>query len=100
MHIVFVRDFLGFGQRYKKFTASAFGCLSATGVLDKDVTHANGGNPEEVRTVLPIDLFGVQQPQVGFMHQGRRLQRVTWPLLSEIMVSQPSQLGVNQWQQL
>jgi hypothetical protein len=47
-----------------------------------------------------LGLVHLHQPQVGFMHERRGLQSLSWPFLSQLLGRQPAQLVVNQRQQL
>lgn len=49
------------------------------GVIDQHATHHAGGDRQEVSAALPIDPLLIDQPQVGFVNQGGRLQRVVTP---------------------
>jgi len=86
-------------------SADGFSLLSvgptaaASRVLDQDVTHSHGGDAEEVRPVLPIDLFFINQPQVGLVNQVGGLERVAGALRAQIIPGQPSQLTVDQRRQ-
>ena len=50
--------------------------MMASGVVDQDATHDAGGDGEEVGPVLPLDPFQVDEPEVGFVDQGGRLEGV------------------------
>ena len=45
--------------------------------------------------VLPVHLFEIDQPQVGFVDERGRLKRVAWPLSRHLSPRQPSQLLVD-----
>jgi hypothetical protein len=45
--------------------------------------------------VLPLHLFEIDQPQVGFVDERGRLKRVAWPLSRHLSPRQPSQLLVD-----
>ena len=49
-------------------------------MIDKDAPHHPRRHGEEVRTVLPADLLNVDQPQIGLVHQRRRLKAVAGAL--------------------
>jgi hypothetical protein len=68
-------------------------------VLDQNATHPHSGDAKEVRPVLPIYLFSLNQPQVGFVNQVSRLHRVTGSLMAQIIIGQTSQLTLDHRQQ-
>jgi hypothetical protein len=49
-------------------------------VVDQDTTHHFRRQREEVRAILPIGVTLVDESQVRFMDQSRRLQEVSRPL--------------------
>ena len=57
------------------------------------------GDGAEVRAVLPPPRPILHQPQVGLVDQGRRLQRLTGTLATQIRGSEPPQLLVHDRQQ-
>ena len=71
----------------------------ATRVIDQNLPHELRGHSEEMSTILPLwqSLFG--HAHVGFVHQGRALQRVVGTLALQIAVGNAAQFGVHQRQQ-
>ena len=58
-----------------------------------------GGNAEEVRAALPLHLALIDELKVGIVHERCRLECVTRPFPTQMMVSEPAELavdGVNQ----
>ena len=69
--------------------------------LDEDAAHGLGGGGEEVIPPVPMPLVTLaDQPQVGFVNQGGRFQRLPRLLLGEALGSQSAQFIVDEWQQL
>jgi hypothetical protein len=49
----------------------------AAGTVHKNASHGLGRRGEEMATAVPVmDLFPINQPQLGFVHQGGGLQRL------------------------
>ena len=73
----------------------------APGRVDQNPPHRLGRGSEEVSPTVPaLGAFCVYQPQVGFVHQRRRLQRLTGLLLGQLLRCQLAQLVINEWQEL
>src|SRR6478609_3887356 len=45
-------------------------------MVHEDVPHDASGNGQEMRPVLPPDVFGIDQPQVDFIDERSRLKAV------------------------
>jgi len=45
-------------------------------VVDQNAPHHAGGNRQEMRAVLPRDIFGIDEPEIRFVDQRRRLKAV------------------------
>jgi hypothetical protein len=56
---------------------------AAAGVVDQDLAHGTGGNPQEVLAVLHAQGSRRRKPQEGFVHQAGSLQRVGGPFVAE-----------------
>jgi hypothetical protein len=65
-------------------SGAAFGGLVRARVIHQNAPDHLRGDAEEVRAVLPLDTALVDQAQIGFMHQGGRLQGVVGPLAPQI----------------
>ena len=63
-------------------------------MIHKNLPHRARGVTQEVRTVTPIGLPPRKQPQIGFVHQRRRLQSVAQALLAHEAPGQATQLTV------
>src|SRR5215475_451876 len=70
----------GLVQRHLLRPAATLGILAPSRVVHQDAPHQLRSDPEEVRPVLPVDTLLFDQPQVGFVDQGRGLQRVAGTL--------------------
>jgi hypothetical protein len=53
-------------------------------VIDEDATHHHGRESHELRAIRPVHFPLIQQPHIGFVHEGRRLQCVTRPLATQV----------------
>jgi hypothetical protein len=70
-------------------------------LIDEDAAHSLGGSGEEVAPAVPVlGLVAINQTQVGLMDQGRGLKCLSWLLLCEFLRREPTQLLVDQGQQL
>jgi hypothetical protein len=62
--------------------------------------HRIRGSREEMAAAVPaLDLFGVHQPQIGFMHEGGRLEGLAGRFTGELMCRQSAKLVVHQRQE-
>jgi hypothetical protein len=52
-------------------------------VIDQDTTHLSRCNSKEMRAILPGDIH-LNELHEGFMHDGRRLKRVTSAFSSHV----------------
>ncbi len=74
----------------------------APGLLHKNPPHRLGRRGKEMTAAVPalrLRIVGANQPQVRFVHQGSRLQRLARLLLSEFRGSELTKFVVDQWQQ-
>jgi hypothetical protein len=70
-------------------------------VLDQDAAHGLGRCGEKVPTAIPtLGRIPLDEPQVGFVDQGRGLERLTRLLLRQPLGRELAQLVINQGQQL
>jgi len=74
-------------QAHVHYTAAALSSLMAAGVIDQNLAHDPRGHGEKVRPAVPFRRTVGDQPQVRFMDQGRRLQSVVGPLVTEIVLA-------------
>ena len=72
----------------------------ATGVVDKDPPHDLRGHTKEMRAIPPIDPPLIDQSQIRFVDERRRLQGVPHPLASKLARGDAAQLGIHERQQL
>jgi len=64
-------------------------------VVDQDSAHHLRSDTEEVRTILPVDLALVEEPQIDLVNQRGRRQRVIDPLVSELPCRNPPKVLVH-----
>ena len=69
-------------------------------MIDENLAHRLAGSPVKVPAALPIDRTAAHQLEVGLVHQSRGLQRVAGAFLLHSRLGDPSQLVVDQRQQL
>ncbi len=87
-------------DRHARDTLAALGRIVATGVVDEDPPHDLCGDPEEMRPIPPIDLALIDESQIRFVDERRRLQGVARPLTTKLAPRDAAQLGVHERQQL
>jgi hypothetical protein len=81
--------------------AAMFEPLFAAGVFDQDAAHGLGRSRKEMPASIPLPGLGdLHESQIGFMNQGRRVERLPGPLLSHAQRRQLAQFAVNRRQQL
>src|SRR5438128_2401657 len=69
----------------------------AAGSIHKDVAHGLTSGGEKMAATFPMRrLLHIHQPEVGFMHQGGRLERLARFLLGQLLRREVAQLLVNQ----
>jgi len=59
------------------------------------VAHHLRGNPEEVRTILPVGRLLANQAQIGFVYECGALKSVIGALVPEMAAGQAAQFIVN-----
>ena len=64
------------GQRHPAPRSAALGGRPASRVIDQDLANESGPNRVELGAVLPTNALQIDQPQIGFMDERRRRQRV------------------------
>ena len=93
---LFLRPHYGFVERYLGNTASALLVSARAGGIDRNLAHPLGEDREEVGAVLPVDLPGIQQAQVGFVDRRRGLQRAPWAFTVHVPARQAGQFHVDE----
>jgi hypothetical protein len=82
-------------------SAAVFACAFAAGTVDEDAAHGRGRHAEEVLPIREPPLgLAVHQAEIGFVDQGRRLERVAGLFLRQPLGGEFAQLAVNQGQEL
>jgi hypothetical protein len=57
-----------------------------------------GSRRDEMAAAVPVVVpVAVHSPQIGLVHQRRRIQRLAGPFLRDLLRCQPPQLVVDQW---
>ena len=56
-------------------SGTAFGGLTTAGAIHQDAAHRLGGGGKEVLASVPCALFPAGDPEPGFMHERRGLER-------------------------
>ncbi len=77
-----------------RHTAAAFLVVTPR-MLDQDAAHDLRGHREEMGAILPLHPRVVDQPQVGLVDEGRRLQAVAGTLPFHVAAGQPVELVVD-----
>ena len=90
-HGVFEQDFLT--------RAAAPRRVMLAGVIEQDASHLGGRDCQEMSPAFERRTL-VDQADVGFVHQGRGLQRVFAALAAEVGAGQTMQLVIDQRQEL
>ena len=67
----------------------------ATRVVDEDAAHCLRRCRHEMGAVLPVHALVIDQPQVGFVDQGRGLQAVAGALAPHVVVRQTTEFVVD-----
>ena len=81
-------------------TAAMFEPSLAAGSLDQDAAHGLGRRGEEVAPAVPAGVLGTDQAEIGLMHQGGRLERLSGVLPGQPLGGQPPQLVIDQGKEL
>ena len=63
-------------------------------VIHEDTAHLLRHRGQEMGPIVPFQLIRAEQPEVCFVHQGRRLQRVTATLAAKILRRATAELRV------
>ena len=69
--------------------------IAPTRVVDEDAAHGLRRNGQEMGAVLPLHALVIDQPQVGFVDQRRRLQAVAGALALHVVVRQTTEFVVH-----
>lgn len=75
--------------------ASPAGGGVCPGMVHQDSAHGLGTNGEEMRAVDEGDVGTAEDPHIGFVDQGRRLEGVIQALLSQIGLGDAMQFGID-----
>ena len=80
--------------------AAAFKAVSRAGVFDQYFTHQTRRDPEKMSSILPFYRILADEPDIGFVYEGRRLERVFRSFFRKMAARQAAKLRVNHRQQL
>src|SRR6266850_4302711 len=86
-----VSRFLGgvlqcFFELHSHAAAAAFRSDFGARMVDKNLAHDRGGEIKEVRLVLPVRDGSIDESNIGFVNQGRRLEREAGRLVDRVLV--------------
>ncbi len=87
------RGRVGKDALWQCFDRQQFRVRSASGVVDQEAAHDDGGDGEEVTTILPVDVFRSSQSKECFVDQCRGLQSVARPLSPEATRGNGAEIG-------
>ncbi len=79
--------------------ATALEGSAATGVVDDDLAHGDGGDREEMAPVVPVGRGAIEQADVRLVHQRRRVERDVTRVGRQAAVRHRVQLLVDQGEQ-
>ena len=79
--------------------SALFASLRASEIY-QDVSHKLRRKPEEMCAVLPLDIFPIDQPHVGFVYQRSGLEDVAGALRGHVAAGYSVQFRVDQWGEL
>ena len=80
--------------------AASLETLLAPRSVHQNTAHRIGCGPKEVVSVVEIGEVLSQQADIGLVHQGRGLERVTGLFTGELLSGQQTQLLIHQRKQL
>ena len=99
-HLVRRRYLSRLVDRHALHTAAPLARAATPGVIDQDPAHDLRRDTKEVRSILPIDLPLIDEPQVHLMNERRRLQGVVGPLATKLAGRNATELRIDERQQL
>src|SRR5438128_3531374 len=91
---------VGIAQRETTLAAAAFSRLPAARMINQDIANQMGGQSEELRAMLPVDALLLDQSQIDFVDNDRRLQRDIRRLAAQVAFGESAKLIINQRHQL
>src|SRR2546423_4247304 len=83
------------GQGDLQGVATPFEVLPVTSEVNQNAPHQLRCHSKEMRSVLPPHVLPIDQPDIRFIDECRRLQHMTGTFTSHVVVRQPVQLCVN-----
>ena len=70
------------------------------GVVDQDATHDQRRGAKKMRSILPVDLTLIDEPEIRLVNQRGRLERVVDPFFPKLARGDAAHLRVDERQQL
>ncbi len=86
-------------QRDSLGAAAALGRQVAARVIDQHSPHGLGRNGEEMPAARPLDVTLIDQPQIGLVHEGCRLQGVPLAFAAHVRPGQTVKFVLDRGQQ-
>ena len=86
-------------ERQLNRTAPPFRPLIAVGMVYQNASHHLRGDPEEMRSTLPVRPL-IDEAQVGFIHKAGGLKGMAGVLPPHVAPGQTAELIVDQWHHL
>jgi hypothetical protein len=71
----------------------------ASRVINQDAAHQLCRDRKEVGSVMPLHMLLLDEPEVCFIYQSSRLQRVANTLSAHVAMGQPAQFLIDERQQ-
>jgi hypothetical protein len=92
---------LGFVHGLTHPAATPFDAAFTSSVFDQDAAHGLSGRSEEVAAAVPVRFrLGADDSQVRLMNEGRGIERLANRFVGQSVCRQPSQLVIDQRQEL
>lgn len=85
----------GLVERYLDDVATSALVATRPSRIDENSSHRSRGHREEMRSVLPLNLIHVDQPEIRFIHEGGSLKRVAGSFAGHVPMGEAVQLIVD-----
>src|SRR5262245_10394393 len=82
---LFIRESLCLIELYLLPSGSSFCAVMESRMIYEDSAHHLRCDSEKMRAALPVHFILVDEPEIGFVHQCRRLKCVIYSLAAKIM---------------
>ena len=90
----------GFVDGHTAYAVATLDRVVTASVVNQDPAHDLCRDAEEVRSILPVDMALVDEPEVDLVNERRRLQGVVRPLASKLPRGRAPKLCIHERQQL